>query len=61
MNYELICIVLGVYNLWLHFRIRYLKQTMMDQIELILQMAEELNELGSPNVKVIKRDSDLDT
>jgi cell division protein FtsL len=49
-------IVLGVYNWNMNNRIQDLEEQIDSYNDLVLSMAEELQELGSPNVKVVERE-----
>jgi hypothetical protein len=49
-------IILGVYNWIMSNRIQDLEQQIDSYNDLVLGMAEELQELGSPNVKIVERE-----
>jgi len=49
-------IILGVYNWIMSNRIQELEEQINSYNDLVLGMAEELQELGSPNVKVVERE-----
>jgi len=46
-------IALGAYNWHLHTVIQGLKDQLDNFLEMVMEMAKELQELGSPNVKVV--------
>ena len=47
---------LGLYNWYITTKYHNAKEQITEAHELILQMARELQDLGSPNVKVIERE-----
>jgi hypothetical protein len=49
-------IILGVYNWIMSNRIQDLEEQIDSYNDLVLGMAEELQELGSPNVKIVERE-----
>jgi diacylglycerol kinase len=49
-------IVVFIYAMYLFFLNRALNDTVDNQTEVIIAMAEELEDLGSPNVKVFRKD-----
>lgn len=46
-------VALGVYNWHLHTIIQGLNDQLDNFLEMVMEMAKELQELGSPNVKVV--------
>jgi len=46
-------VALGAYNWHLHTIIQGLNDQLNNFLEIVMEMAKELQELGSPNVKVV--------
>jgi len=46
-------VALGAYNWHLHTIIQGLNEQLDNFLEMVMEMAKELQELGSPNVKVV--------
>jgi hypothetical protein len=46
-------VALGAYNWHLHTIIQDLNDQLNNFLEMVMEMAKELQELGSPNVKVV--------
>jgi len=46
-------VALGAYNWHLHTVIQGLNDQLNNFLEMVMEMAKELQELGSPNVKVV--------
>jgi len=46
-------VALGAYNWHLHTIIQGLNEQVDNFLEMVMEMAKELQELGSPNVKVV--------
>ena len=46
----------GAYNWWITDQYHAMKTQCENYLDMVMSMAEELQELGSPNVKVVKNE-----
>jgi hypothetical protein len=51
-------IILCLMMVWQYFTIDKLRDQLAMHVDTILSMAEELQQLGSPNVKIFRKDSE---